>query len=96
MFPEGSRSKTGGLKEFKKGAALLALKTGRPIIPCAILGAHEAFPVGAKFPKLRPIKFKIGKPITFTQRFEDTIDKLVLLQETSKIREAVKEMIEKG
>jgi len=96
LFPEGGRSRTGELKEFRKGAALLALKTGKPVVPCAIIGAYEAFPVGAKFPKLRPIRIKIGKPLSFTQRVEDTIDEKILLQVTSKIREAVKEMLNVG
>lgn len=96
LFPEGGRSRTGELKEFRKGAALLALKTGKPVVPCAIIGAHEAFPVGAKLPKLHPIKIKIGKPLFFTQRFEEKIDENILLQETLRTREAIKAMLNAG
>lgn len=43
IFPEGSTSKDGSMKEFKPGAALLASKMAVPIIPCAILGGYHKF-----------------------------------------------------
>lgn len=53
------------------GAARLALRTGRPVIPVAQFGAHELFPTrtGAKFLKLRPRKrlvYDAGEPIDLT------------------------------
>lgn len=44
MFPEGTRSKTGELREFKTGAFDLARSTGTPIIPMVIHGTHDALP----------------------------------------------------
>jgi len=38
IFPEGTRSFTGDMLPFLKGAAWLALKTGAPIVPCGISG----------------------------------------------------------
>lgn len=43
IFPEGHTSKDGVMNEFKPGAALLASKTGVPIIPCAIKGKYRKF-----------------------------------------------------
>lgn len=43
IFPEGHTSKGGDMDEFKPGAALLASKTGVPIIPCAIKGRYKKF-----------------------------------------------------
>lgn len=43
IFPEGSTSKDGKMKEFKAGAALLASKTGVQVIPCAIKGKYKKF-----------------------------------------------------
>lgn len=43
IFPEGSTSKDGNMKEFKPGAALLAAKTQVPVIPCAIKGKYKKF-----------------------------------------------------
>lgn len=68
LFPEGRCSRDGNLGEFRRGAALLAFKTGRPVVPCVILGAYEALPYQAKFPKFLPLKVKIGKPIYLLRR----------------------------
>src|SRR3989338_413046 len=94
LFPEGGRSHHGKLREFKRGVALLAMRTGRPIVPCAIIGAYEAFPRKAKFPKFPlPIKVKIGKPIYLLKEACDLVDDLCLQSGTFKIRNAIKEMI---
>lgn len=96
LFPEGGLSYDGKLRDFRRGAALLALKTGRPILPCAILGTYEALPRGAKFPKFLPLKIKLGKPIYLSKEFEDIIDDLYLQDGTFKIRNAIKEMMYAG
>lgn len=41
MFPEGTRSKTGELQKFKKGAFVLAIQTGVDIVPAAIIGSRD-------------------------------------------------------
>jgi len=96
LFPEGGVSPTGKLREFRRGAALLAHKTGRPIVPCAILGTYEALPIGAKFPKLAPITLKIGKPIYIPKEFDDRIDDVYMQEVTNKVRSAIKEMLNAG
>lgn len=46
VFPESSRTRTGKLGRFRDGAFFLSVRTGRPIVPVAIHGAHECFPPG--------------------------------------------------
>lgn len=41
IYPEGTRSPDGRLQEFKKGAVVLAIKAGVPIVPMACSGAHK-------------------------------------------------------
>lgn len=96
LFPEGRISRDGQLKEFRRGVALLALKTGRPVVPCAIFGAFEALPFGAKFPKLRPLKLRIGKPIYLLKEFEEVIDDIYLQEGIFKIRNTIGEMLNNG
>ncbi len=43
-FPEGTRSKNGAVKPFKKGMFHLALEAGVPIVPITIIGAAEIMP----------------------------------------------------
>jgi long-chain acyl-CoA synthetase len=46
LFPEGERSPDGTPKQFKKGAAIVALQTQAPIVPVAIHGVFEVWPRG--------------------------------------------------
>lgn len=50
IFPEGTRSRDGGLGEFKQTFSLLACEISVPVVPVAIDGAFEAFPRNRKFP----------------------------------------------
>jgi 1-acyl-sn-glycerol-3-phosphate acyltransferase len=59
IFPEGHRSRTGGLQEAKPGAARLAVRSGTPIVPIAIWGTEHGFR-GAMSRK--QITVRIGKP----------------------------------
>lgn len=65
IFPEGSRSRDGQMRDFKPGAAALARALRVPIIPVALVGCHEAMPVGTSWPKAgrKPVKVLIGKPV---------------------------------
>jgi long-chain acyl-CoA synthetase len=62
VFPEGARSVTGRLGEFKKGVALLSKELGVPVVPAAILGTFEAWPVGGRL-TFRPVEVRFGKPM---------------------------------
>jgi 1-acyl-sn-glycerol-3-phosphate acyltransferase len=57
IFPEGGRTRTGDLMQFKPGAFRLALTLGVPIIPVAISGAFEIWPASRRLP--RPGKLTI-------------------------------------
>lgn len=65
VFPEGVRSWDGKLQAGKRGVAVLALKTGAFVIPCAIRGSFEAYPRTALLPRPRPVKVIIGSPLMF-------------------------------
>lgn len=64
MFPEGTRSASGELRPFKKGAFVLAIQTGAPVVPAAILGSREIMPKGEW--RIRPgrVRVRIGAPIS--------------------------------
>lgn len=96
LFPEAGCSNDGKLREFKSGAALLAIKTGRPIVPCAILGSFQALPKWAKFPKFVHIKVKIGKPHFLLKEFDDVIEDIYLQEGMFKVRNTIQEMLDAG
>jgi long-chain acyl-CoA synthetase len=63
VFPEGSRSRDGGIKEFKKGVGIIARELNIPIVPVAISGTYEMLPSGKMLPKPARISVSFGKPI---------------------------------
>ncbi len=62
VFPEGGRSE-GQLKEFKEGAAYIAIKAGVPIIPVAIRGTRQVLPMGSAVVRPGQVLLRIGEPI---------------------------------
>jgi len=53
LFPEGSRSKSGRLQKAQNGAALIAVRSGVPILPVAIQGPYRFF---------KPLQVNVGPP----------------------------------
>lgn len=53
IYPEGTRTRDGALGEFKRGVILLIKKSGATVVPVAIEGAFDIWPIGSKYPKLR-------------------------------------------
>lgn len=74
IFPEGARTRTGDISEFKKTFAILAKELNVPVYPFVINGAYDSWPINQKFPK----KGKLS--VEFLERIEPngkTVDKIV-------------------
>jgi 1-acyl-sn-glycerol-3-phosphate acyltransferase len=69
MYPEGTRSPDGRLYKGKTGLARLALETGVPVIPVAMIGTDVVNPPGSKMWRFGRVQVKFGKPMDFS-RFE--------------------------
>lgn len=64
IFPEGTRSPDGRLYRGKTGAARLALETGVPLVPCAVVGADRVLPPGRRVPNFgEHVAVHYGEPI---------------------------------
>ena len=65
IFPEGTRSRDGVMRAFKPGAAALCVAKNVPCVPVALLGTHEAMPVGRSWPVPgRPrVRMLVGRPM---------------------------------
>ncbi|QQS46462.1 MAG: 1-acyl-sn-glycerol-3-phosphate acyltransferase [Acidobacteriota bacterium] len=57
IFPEGARTKTGRLQQFKPGVVRLAVETRVPVVPVTIIGGYDAFSPHHSFP--RPFKLRV-------------------------------------
>jgi 1-acyl-sn-glycerol-3-phosphate acyltransferase len=67
MFPEGTRGDGKTLGALNKGVAMIAKRTGAPVVPISINGTHLALPKGSK--KLRRASFRIrfGEPLLYSE-----------------------------
>src|SRR5918999_511119 len=65
IFPEGTRIRPGALGRPKRGLGRLALETGAPIVPLAVIGTEAV----RKGWRIRPhkVRIRIGRPLTFPQ-----------------------------
>jgi len=62
LFPEGGRSPV-GLREFKEGAAFIAIKAGVPVVPLAIIGMREILPMNSYHLRSGTAMVRVGDPI---------------------------------
>jgi 1-acyl-sn-glycerol-3-phosphate acyltransferase len=71
IFPEGPSSVRGQLEAGLPGVALLALRSGAPVVPAAICGTYEAL-VGRRLyiPRRRPLRIRFGVPRRFSPEGE--------------------------
>lgn len=63
IFPEGERTPDGKMRPLEGGVALIALKTGAPIVPVWLEGTWRAFPPHLRFPRPYRITLTFGKPL---------------------------------
>lgn len=89
IYPEGTRSHDGRLYKGKVGVAVMALRAGVPVVPCAMIGTFEAQPPGRKIPKLHPVVIRFGEPLDFSRYAGLEREKAVLRAVTDEIMYAV-------
>ncbi|MFH4325006.1 lysophospholipid acyltransferase family protein, partial [Acinetobacter baumannii] len=64
IYPEGTRTRDGYLHRGHTGVALLALRSGAPVVPVGLVGTDEVQPVDRRLPRLfRPVTVRFGAPI---------------------------------
>ncbi|MEU6403276.1 lysophospholipid acyltransferase family protein [Streptomyces sp. NPDC046985] len=89
IYPEGTRSHDGRLYKGKVGVAVMALKGGVPVVPCAMIGTFEAQPPGRTVPRLRPVAVRFGAPLDFSRYAGREDEKSVLRAVTDEIMYAI-------
>ncbi|MCC6236772.1 MAG: 1-acyl-sn-glycerol-3-phosphate acyltransferase [Dehalococcoidia bacterium] len=62
VFPEGTRRR-GEVANGLPGVGWLALRAGVPVLPAALVGARDALPRGAWWPRRRSLEVRIGPPL---------------------------------
>ena len=76
IFPEGTRSPTGELQKPKDGLAMLALRTGAPIVPIGISNTDRVWPKGKLLPRPgRHATMRIGVPFRLADELLPGLDR---------------------
>lgn len=65
IYPEGTRSPDGRLYRGRTGVGFLALHSGAPVIPVAMVGTDKVLPPGRRIPRPGRIEIRIGEPLDF-------------------------------
>ena len=89
LFPEGTRSTTGAIGEFKPGIGLLLAGTDMPVLPCYLAGAFEAWPRGRMLPRPGRLRLTIGAPRNYAALPSGKSSALQICQE---LRQAIVEL----
>jgi 1-acyl-sn-glycerol-3-phosphate acyltransferase len=65
IYPEGTRSPDGRLYRGRTGVGWLALKSGLPVLPVAMIGTRRVLPPGRAVPRPGRVEIRIGAPLKF-------------------------------
>jgi len=63
IYPEGTRSRDGRLYQGRTGVGWLALESGAPVVPVALVGTDKVQPIGARVPRPAPVRVTFGEPV---------------------------------
>jgi long-chain acyl-CoA synthetase len=66
IYPEGTRSTSGEIGRFKRGAGMLAARLGAPVVPVYIDGASSLMPKGRSIPRRTKIAVRFGEPARYS------------------------------
>jgi 1-acyl-sn-glycerol-3-phosphate acyltransferase len=67
IYPEGTRSPDGRLYRGRTGVGFLALHSGAPVIPVAMVGTDHILAPGQRLPRPGKIEIRIGEPLDFAE-----------------------------
>lgn len=83
MFPEGSRTKNGGLSPFRRGAYKVAIEMGLPIVPITINGPYDVMRVKTLTLNPGKLELSIHRPIPTAKLNKEDIP--ALMKQTEEI-----------
>jgi len=94
IFPEGTRSKDGILGRGRTGAIVLAIQSGCPVLPCAIIGSEQAMSKGSHRMKLLPVVVRFGEPYVIEYEGDrEQVPREVLQREVYRLMERIEALL---
>jgi len=90
IFPEGFRNRSGDLKA-QTGTAMIAVKTGAPIVPVACVGTDRFIPFGW----LHPFEVRMGEPISMTKYTGQKVTSALLDEVSKEVMDEIQTLLRK-
>ncbi|NAZ76934.1 1-acyl-sn-glycerol-3-phosphate acyltransferase [Kineococcus sp. T13] len=92
IYPEGTRSPDGRLYRGRTGVARIALVSGAPVLPVAMIGTEHLLPSGRLLPKVRRVGVVIGEPLDFSRYAGRAEDQFVVRSVTDEVMYAIQRL----
>jgi 1-acyl-sn-glycerol-3-phosphate acyltransferase len=92
IFPEGTRSSDGELREAKLGVGMIAALSGAKIIPTYISGSDRVLPAHSKKIRIHPVSVHYGTPVDFSDLLKTLEGKELYQAISSRIMEKINDL----
>jgi 1-acyl-sn-glycerol-3-phosphate acyltransferase len=92
IYPEGTRSPDGRLFRGKTGVARLAVESGAPVLPVAMIDTNIAQPIGKRVPNRHQTGVMVGPPLDFSEYAGRQEDRDALREVTDTIMAAIQDL----
>ena len=89
VFPEGTRSRDGRLQAGNPGVALLAIRSGAPVVPVSILGTQRILPPGGRMIHRSRVTVQVGEALRLPHRPTGRVSREELAFETERVMRAI-------
>lgn len=92
IFPEGSRSTDGRLRNAEPGAAMIALRTGVKVLPAAVINSHRVLQKGKFWPNFARVTVRYG-PLIDVPKIEGRLDHATLNEWGNRFMDAIERLL---
>ena len=89
VFPEGTRSRDGRLQAGNPGVALLAIRSGAPVVPVSILGTQRILPPGGRMIHRSRVTVQVGEALRLPHRPTGRVSREELAFETERVMRTI-------
>jgi 1-acyl-sn-glycerol-3-phosphate acyltransferase len=93
IFPEGTRSRNGILREPKFGVSVLATRSGALVLPVAISGSGKIFPGRSRWPHRTRVDIRIGEPFNLPHEPDGRLNRGAMAEGTERIMREIAQLL---
>lgn len=96
LYPEGTRSRDGKMRDFKSGAVLFAFELEVPVVPAYVQGTNVILPKGQYVPNTGRVTVRFGEPIEFTRSRPGELPRERRRRAVERLTESIRRLSSRG